>query len=74
MQKKSEFCRFPTKKSDFFQKIREKGKKSEFFQKIQSFVNCGHPVTYTTQSVIFNREVLRHNNICVFVLLQESDI
>ena len=44
MQKKSEFCRFPTKKSEFFQKIREKGKKSEFFQKIQSFVNCGHPV------------------------------
>ena len=24
-------------------------------------------LTYTTQSVIFNREVLRHNNNCVFV-------
>ena len=44
MQKKSEFCSFTTKNSEFFQKIQEKGKNSEFFQKNQSFVNCGYPV------------------------------
>ena len=43
MQKKSEFCSFPNKNSEFFQKIPKNGKNSEFFQKIQSFVSCGHP-------------------------------